>query len=345
MKNCDFALDVERQPLFRAPGHEVHVAAHRPEEILAAAKQHVFRPREDASLDQLLRLAHAVDVFCDPEQRVEVAKPALAVLHIGLDQVARLPGAAVTLLAFGELRGDELRRGALRDVLVEAGDQLVEQLPISEQEARLENGGANRHVGLGLADALVDRARGVADLQPQIPEAIQDCLGDRFAPGGLLVGQDEQQIDVGAGCQQAAPIAAGGDDRHTLFFGAVLRGIEVLLRELEQHADDLVVHEAQAFRAAAAVPVAEQHLLGLGAPFHERGFQALDDRAAQLALVTAVALAHPVEIGGKRRRVEQRGGPARGLVGRGEHGGNPIADRGRRVTPCRSPHVGHPYVV
>ena len=35
----DLALDVERQPLLGAPGEEVHVAAHRPEEILAAAEQ------------------------------------------------------------------------------------------------------------------------------------------------------------------------------------------------------------------------------------------------------------------------------------------------------------------
>ena len=35
----DLALDVERQPLLGAAGDEVHVAAHRPEEILAAAEQ------------------------------------------------------------------------------------------------------------------------------------------------------------------------------------------------------------------------------------------------------------------------------------------------------------------
>ena len=33
----DLALDVERQPLLGPPGDEVHVTAHRPEEIAAAA--------------------------------------------------------------------------------------------------------------------------------------------------------------------------------------------------------------------------------------------------------------------------------------------------------------------
>ena len=112
--------------------------------------------------------------------------------------------------------------------------------------------GADGHVRLGLADALVDRARGVADLESHVPQAIEDRLGDRLAPGGLLVGQQEQQIDVGARRQQAAAVAAGRDDRHALGFRRVLRRIEVLGDELEQHADDLVLHEAQPLGAAPA---------------------------------------------------------------------------------------------
>ena len=41
-------------------------------------------------------------------------------------------------------------------------------------------------------------------------------FGDLLAPGRLLVGQDEQQIDVGAGRQRAAAIAADGDERDAL---------------------------------------------------------------------------------------------------------------------------------
>ena len=79
----DLALDVERQPLLGAPGEEVHVAAHRPEKVLAAAEHVVFVAVEHAALDQFLRLAHAIDVFGDPEQRVQVAQAALAVLDVG----------------------------------------------------------------------------------------------------------------------------------------------------------------------------------------------------------------------------------------------------------------------
>ena len=69
----DIALDVERQALLGAAGEEVHVAADRPEKILTAPKHVVFVAVEHAALDQLLRLAHAIDVFGDPEQCVQVA--------------------------------------------------------------------------------------------------------------------------------------------------------------------------------------------------------------------------------------------------------------------------------
>ena len=134
----DIALDVERQPLLGAAGEEMHVAADRPQEIFAAAEQSVFVAVEHAALDQFLGLAHAIDVFGDPEQRVQVAQAALAVLDVGLDQIARLPGAAVALFALGELGGDEFRRRALHDFFVESCRQLLVELGIAEQMARFQ---------------------------------------------------------------------------------------------------------------------------------------------------------------------------------------------------------------
>ena len=84
----DLALDIERQAFLGAAHEKMHVAAHRPEKILAAAEQLVFVLVEDAALDQLVRLAHAIDVFGDPEQRVQVAQSAFAVLHVRFDQIA-----------------------------------------------------------------------------------------------------------------------------------------------------------------------------------------------------------------------------------------------------------------
>ncbi len=168
------------------------IAADRPQEIGAAAEDAVLLRVEHAALEQLVGLAHPVDIFRDPEQRVQVAQSALAVLDVGFDQIARLPGAAMALFALGELGGDELGRGALHHLLVEAVDQFVVERLVAGQEPGLEDRGADRHVAPRLADRFIDRAGGVADLQPHVPKTIENGFRDLLAPGGLLVGQDEQ---------------------------------------------------------------------------------------------------------------------------------------------------------
>ena len=176
----DLALDVERQTLLGAAAEEMHVAADRPQEIFAAAEHVVFVAIEHAAVDQFLRLAHAVDVFGDPEQGVQVAQAALAVFDVGLDQVARLSGAAVPLFTLGELCGDELRRRSLHHLLVEPGNEFAVERGIAEQQAQFQQRRADGHVGLGLADAFGDRSGGVTDFLPHVPQAIEQGLDDRF---------------------------------------------------------------------------------------------------------------------------------------------------------------------
>src|SRR5581483_9457163 len=126
------ALNVERKTFFGAAHQEVHVTPHRPEEILAATEQLIFLLVEDASLDQLVRLAHAVDIFGNPEQRVQIAYSTLAVLHVCLDQISRLPAAADAIFAFGELCRDKIGGGVANDTVVKARNQFVEQFAVAE---------------------------------------------------------------------------------------------------------------------------------------------------------------------------------------------------------------------
>ena len=289
---------------------------------------------EHAVVGQLFEVVDAIDVLGDPEQGVQVAQAALAVLDVRLDEIARLAAAAVALLALGELGRDEIRPGALHHLLVEARHQLVEQLLVAEQEARFEQRGADRHVRLGLPDALVDRAGGVADLQAQVPQAVENGLGDRLAPGGLLVGQQEQQIDVGTRRHQPAAVAAGRDDRHALRLGGVFRWVEMLEHEFEQDADDVILHSAKPLGAAAALAVLQEMPLGIGAAGGQHAFHPLRDRAAKFLLGTRMIVRKLGQFGHELALVEGWIGASRGLVER-EHWSFRIAKRGPPVT---APH-------
>src|SRR5437660_6718554 len=113
------------------------IAAYRPEEIRAAAEGAVFLGVEYAALEQLVGFAHAINVLRNPEQRVQIAQAALAILDIGLDQIARLPGAAMALFALGKLGGDEFGRGALYHFLVEPRHQFILYRIVSGNVSRL----------------------------------------------------------------------------------------------------------------------------------------------------------------------------------------------------------------
>ena len=128
----------------------------------------------------------------------------------------------------------------------------------------------------------------MTDLQSHVPQAIENRLGNRFAPGGLLVRKQEQEIDVGSGRQQAAAIAAGGDDGHTLGFGGVLRRVKMLSRNLEQQADDLILHEAQPFGAAAPTAIVDEQTLGRGAAFEQGCLEAAREGQSEFAIVAGM---------------------------------------------------------
>ena len=147
----------------------------------------------------------------------------------------------------------------------------------------------------------------MADLQPGVPQCIKDRLGDRLAPGGLLVGQQEQQIDVGAGRLQPTAIAAGGDHRHMLGLGRILRRVEMLAHELEQNTDDLVFHLAQPLGAATAMTILEQKLFRLGAAFDQRRLEPLRQRRAQFDVVAGSVFGELFEIGDDGAAVDQLG--------------------------------------
>ena len=301
----DIALDVERQAFLGAAGEEMHVAADRPQEVLAAPEQLVFVAVEHAAADQFLRLVHAVDVFGDPEQRMQIAQAAFAVFDIGFDQIARLTGTAVALFALGKLGGDEFRRAALHDLLAEPRRQLAEQLCVAEQIARLQKRGANGHVGFGLTNAFVDRAGSMADLEPHIPQAIEQRLGDLFAPGGRLVGQQKEEIDIGAGGEQAAAVAAGRDHRHAFGLGRHPRRIELGAGEFEQDADDLVLHQAQSLGAAPPVAILQQQFFRMRPRLRQRRFEPLRHGGAQFALTPGMGRRQGLKIGDDRCGIDQ----------------------------------------
>src|SRR5262249_10277177 len=147
--------------------------------------------------------------------RVKIAQPPLAILDIRLDDIAALAAFRMPLVALGKLGGDELLSFARRR-LAEARDEIVVKSPVAADIAGFQNRGQYGAVGLCEPDRILDAARGMAHLEPAVPERIEQEIDDALAPSCLSAGKQKQQIDVGSGREGAAPIAADGDYRHAL---------------------------------------------------------------------------------------------------------------------------------
>ena len=154
------------------------------------------------------------------------------------------------------------------------------------------------------------------DLEAHVPQAIEQHFGDRLAPGGLLVRQEEQEIDVRTRRQQAAAVAAGRDHGHALSLRTDLQRVKFTGGELEKDADDLVLHAAEPLGTVPPVAVLEQQILGARPGLRERRFQALSHGSAQLA--AGVRGGERLEVGDDCRAVDQFDG-ARGALGIEHH--------------------------
>ncbi len=197
----EFRLHVERQAFLRAADDIMELTAHVPQERLRLLEGLVFVAAEHVVVDKIGGVVDVVKIFSDPIERLQVAQAALALLDVGLDEIAAFALALVALAALGQFGRDEILARAGRHFRPEAFAQFVVKIHVAPKVAGFEKGGADRDVLLGEPDAFAERARRMTDLQPQIPQHVQDEFDDALAPGGLLEGPHEQQIDVRAGRQ------------------------------------------------------------------------------------------------------------------------------------------------
>src|SRR3546814_2290800 len=115
-----------------------------------------------------------------------------------------------------------------------SSDVCSSDLAVAPDEARFDQRGVDGQILLRGADQLVDRARRMTDLQPQVPHRIELRLDHLFGPARLLERGDETDIDVAVRCHLAAPIAANRDHRDPLACRAVACGLEMMGRSEEQ---------------------------------------------------------------------------------------------------------------
>ena len=119
-------LQIEGEAVLGAAGDGVQMAAHRPEEGFGPAEGAIFLARQQAHIHQFGGIAHLVEIFADPVERVQIAQAALALLDVGLHHIAGIAELAVAFAAFRQLFGDIVPLGSGDHLGPEAAGGLFE---------------------------------------------------------------------------------------------------------------------------------------------------------------------------------------------------------------------------
>jgi hypothetical protein len=218
---------------------------------------------EYAAFAEVVGVAGAELDAADPDHVMVVAEPAAAGFDVWFLEVDGIGAAGV---AFFDIAGAEVEEFlfAIGDALAaEVVFEFVEDGAIACDEAVLEKSAHGLVVFEGLLEGFLEGADGVADFEADVPEHVEDIFDDfagargHFAPGAFHV--EEVEVDVGAWVEEAAAVAAGGDegDLGAAAFGfAEGSGEEVVEDDVEEAgalAADLGAAEACAVLEADAV--------------------------------------------------------------------------------------------
>ena len=129
-------------------------------------------------------------------------------------------------VAFGQFGVDELGGVLGKEILCQTLFQLCREGAVTCQKPVLQHGGPDGEILRAEADAVLDGAAGMADLQPQIPQDVEHGFNHALRPCGDLVGGQEQQVDVGKRRHFTPAIAPHRKDRNPFAGGGRGDGVQ-----------------------------------------------------------------------------------------------------------------------
>ena len=132
----------------------------------------------------------------------------------GSTQIDRVAELAVPLLVLRHLLAEEARRVALEHLAVHGARRTRRRASASPARKRVSSSAVLTLRSLAAEPhAVAQVAHRVADGEAGVPQRVQHLLGHRLDVGVGPVRIEEEQVDVGARVQLAAPVAALGDQR------------------------------------------------------------------------------------------------------------------------------------
>ena len=191
----DPSLQLEGQRIQRTSDQIVHFGPNAQEEIVALLERPAFRIPEEPLLDQFGGSVQALFEVTDPDQIMIVAQSAGAILHVGFLHEDAPSVLFAGLRLIGQAPRNVFAFPPTHAVCFKLLPELVEELAVAAQIARLEQRSLGHQIGIGLLDSLGNRTRRMADLVADVPEG-RESFSDHFLAGLGRLGLRRRKHDI-----------------------------------------------------------------------------------------------------------------------------------------------------
>ena len=202
-------MQIKYQPVLAAQRSQVQARPYQTQQCFVTFNLAHLKGGGKPIFCKLVPVVAKTGGFGHPQNCLQITQAAGRLFAVGLEGVGRVFKFVVSLLQL-EALGDKKCPG------VQCGEVLrlkaVKQTRVAGDQACLEHRGLNRHIAGRLLQAFIYRAHARANLKAGVPatanEDLDAGLEQIVMQGRLLVGQQQQDIDIRAWKQLGSAIAA-----------------------------------------------------------------------------------------------------------------------------------------
>ena len=212
----DLALEAQRQDVAGALLQVVKLGADAEEEIVGAVELFALGGREQLRIDEGLGVGETAFDFADPNQILIIAQATAPVLDVGLLEERGVADFVVTVALVGDAPAEIFLLVAVNAFAIEGFFKLSEERLVAGEKAGLEQRSLGAQIAIGLGDEIGHGARGVAELEADIPKHVEDVLDEvvdlrsRFR---RVVRVKKKNVDVAVGIEFAPAESTHGEQR------------------------------------------------------------------------------------------------------------------------------------
>jgi len=236
----DLPLQSQGQDIARVLLLVVKLGPDAQEKVISAIELLALGRGDQLRIDELLGIGESAFDLPDPEQILVVAQATAPILDV---RFLKENGVACFLMPFaliGYAPIEEFLFMSTHATTLEGLFKFLEERFIAGKKAGLEERGLRPQIAVGLGDDLLHGAGGMAHLEANVPEDIQNVLNDvvgLLRIFGAFVGVEKKDVDVTVGIEFAPAESTHGEQGDAgRFFGVkTLVGFPRSLPEMTQH--------------------------------------------------------------------------------------------------------------